>query len=55
MTIPGTRSVARLDENASAADLILTEAELAELDELAPPDAFAGTRYPEQGMQLVNG
>ncbi len=55
LTIPGTRSIGRLDENASAVDVVLTEAELAALDELAPPNAFAGTRYPEQGMKIVNG
>lgn len=55
VTIPGTRSVERLDENVSSAAVRLTEAELAELDELAPPNAFAGTRYPEQGMKIVNG
>jgi len=55
VAIPGTRSTRRLDENASAADIELSEAELSQLDELAPPGAFAGTRYPEQGMQIVNG
>jgi aryl-alcohol dehydrogenase-like predicted oxidoreductase len=40
--IPGTRRVERLEENAAAADLQLTEDDLAELDAL--PDAV-GSRY----------
>ncbi len=55
LTIPGTRSVARLEQNAAAADLTLTTAELAELDELAPAGAFVGERYPEGGMRSLNG
>ncbi len=54
MAIPGTRSIKRLEENAAAAAITLTAAELAELDAIAPPDAAAGTRYPEAGMQAVN-
>ena len=54
VTIPGTRSVARLEENAKAASLTLSTEELAELDRLAPPESFAGTRYPEPMMALVN-
>lgn len=53
--IPGTRSTKRLDENAAAANIELSSDELAELDRLAPPDAFAGTRYPESAMGLLNG
>src|SRR5690606_16603831 len=54
MAIPGTRSIKRLEENAAAAAITLTAAELAQLDAIAPPDAAAGTRYPEAGMQAVN-
>lgn len=54
VTIPGTRSTRRVDENAAAAELRLSSAELAELDALAPPAAFAGTRYPDAAMGLVN-
>lgn len=54
MAIPGTRSIRRLEENAAAADITLSEDELAEIDRIAPPDAAAGTRYPEAGMKAVN-
>ncbi|WP_329563971.1 aldo/keto reductase [Kitasatospora sp. NBC_01266] len=43
--IPGTRKRSRLAENAAAATLRLTGAELTALDALA--DAVAGTRYPD--------
>jgi aryl-alcohol dehydrogenase-like predicted oxidoreductase len=52
--IPGTRSVARLAENAAAVDVTLTPDELAELDHIAPPGAAAGTRYTEAGMRNLN-
>lgn len=51
--IPGTRRRARLEENAAAAGVALTPADLARLDEAAPPGAAAGTRYPEAGMRSV--
>lgn len=54
MAIPGTRSIGRLEENAAAAAMALTDAELAELDAIAPPDVAAGTRYPEASMKAVN-
>jgi aryl-alcohol dehydrogenase-like predicted oxidoreductase len=51
--IPGTKRRDTLEENAAAASLVLTPAELARLDEVAPPGAAAGTRYPEAGMRAV--
>jgi aryl-alcohol dehydrogenase-like predicted oxidoreductase len=45
--IPGTRHVGRLEENAAAADIELTEEQLRELDELFPPGATAGDRYAD--------
>jgi aryl-alcohol dehydrogenase-like predicted oxidoreductase len=51
--IPGTRRRGRLEENAAAAALRLSPAELQRLDEAAPPGAAAGTRYPEAGMRMV--
>jgi aryl-alcohol dehydrogenase-like predicted oxidoreductase len=44
--IPGTRSVTRVEENAAAADVSLTPAQLARIDEIVPHGAF-GARYPE--------
>jgi aryl-alcohol dehydrogenase-like predicted oxidoreductase len=51
--IPGTRQVARLEENAVAPYLELSAAEQATLSETIP--AAAGTRYPEATMALLNG
>ncbi|MBO3741957.1 aldo/keto reductase [Actinoplanes flavus] len=45
--IPGTKTVARLEENVAAADLTLTEDELRLLDSVAPMGAAAGDRYPD--------
>ena len=36
-----------LEQNVSAHDLHLSTAELADIDAVFPPDATAGTRYPE--------
>ncbi|TQM82714.1 aryl-alcohol dehydrogenase-like predicted oxidoreductase [Saccharothrix saharensis] len=48
--IPGTKRVKYLEENAAAADLELTEAQLARIAAAVPPDAVAGTRYPAEVM-----
>ena len=52
--IPGTTTRGHLEENAAAAALTLSEAELRRIDEVAPRGAAAGTRYPEQMMARVN-
>ena len=54
VTIPGTRSIARVDENRAAVELSLSATDLTELDALMPIELFKGTRYPEQMMHLVN-
>ena len=43
--IPGTRSPERLEENVAAADVALTDADLARIQEILPSGAFGG-RYP---------
>jgi aryl-alcohol dehydrogenase-like predicted oxidoreductase len=53
--IPGTRSRSRLEENAGAAEIQLTDHELAEIESVIPRDMVAGTRYPEQAMSMLNG
>jgi aryl-alcohol dehydrogenase-like predicted oxidoreductase len=53
--IPGTSSVARLEENVGAADVQLTRDELEEIDRLSPKGAVAGARYHESGAALLNG
>ena len=52
--IPGTRSIARLEENLGALELKLDAAELARLDRELPLGAAQGTRYPEAAMHAVN-
>ncbi len=52
--IPGTKHIARLEENAAAADIRLTVAELKEIEAAFPPGAAAGARYPEPAMKRVN-
>jgi aryl-alcohol dehydrogenase-like predicted oxidoreductase len=51
--IPGTKRRTYLAENLGALDVVLSAAELAELDEAFPPDAVAGQRYTDSGMGLV--
>jgi aryl-alcohol dehydrogenase-like predicted oxidoreductase len=48
--IPGTKNRRRLEENAAAASISLSAAEIASLDAALPAGAVAGARYPE-GMQ----
>ena len=55
VAIPGTRSLARLEENAASVDVSLTADELAALDAILPPDAAAGGRYDDGGMAIVDG
>lgn len=52
--IPGTRKVARLEENVGSVEVSLTPAELEQIDAVFPPDAAAGLRYPEATMRFVN-
>ncbi len=53
--IPGTRRVSRLEENAGAINIELTEADLAHIDEVLPPGLAQGLRYPEAAMRFVDG
>ncbi len=53
VAIPGTRYVARLDENLGALDVMLTPEEVASLSASIPAGAAAGTRYPAGGMAAV--
>jgi aryl-alcohol dehydrogenase-like predicted oxidoreductase len=51
--IPGTRSIQRLEENAAALDIGLTQTELDRLDAIAPRGVASGTRYLAGGMAAV--
>jgi aryl-alcohol dehydrogenase-like predicted oxidoreductase len=52
--IPGTKRLSYLEENLAAAGLALSPEDLARLEEIAPPGAAAGERYPERGMRMVD-
>jgi len=51
--IPGTKRKECLEENVAAADVSLTPAEVAALQEAVPTGAAAGTRYPAPAMKSV--
>ena len=53
--IPGTKRRPYLEENLRAAEVELTEADLKEIESVAPPGAAAGDRYHEAGMRTING
>lgn len=53
--IPGTRRIARLDENAAAARIALGADERAAIDAALAAHAVAGSRYPETSMGTLNG
>jgi aryl-alcohol dehydrogenase-like predicted oxidoreductase len=52
--IPGTSSIKRLEENAAAVDVHLSEADLERIEELSPQGMVAGTRYAPAMLELVN-
>jgi aryl-alcohol dehydrogenase-like predicted oxidoreductase len=53
LPIPGTKRVRYLEENAAAADLKLTDDQVARLTAAVPAGAVAGERYPEASMRAV--
>lgn len=52
--IPGTKRRKYLQENIGALDVRLTEEELRRIEEVAPANAFVGSRYPEAMMKLLS-
>ncbi len=53
VAIPGTRYPARLDENISALDVVLSPDDVMRISDAVPTGAAAGTRYPAGGMRGV--
>jgi len=51
--IPGTKRRKYLEENAGAADVTLTEDDLASIEEAMPRGSAAGERYSEEQMRAV--
>lgn len=52
--IPGTKRMKYIEENARAAEIMLSENDLRAIDEAIPPGTTAGERYPERAMRAVN-
>ena len=52
--IPGTKRRKYLQENVGALDVDLTSKNVKRIDDVAPKDAFAGSRYPEAMMRLLS-
>jgi aryl-alcohol dehydrogenase-like predicted oxidoreductase len=52
--IPGTKRRKYLEDNASAANVVLSPGDLQKIDAIAPKGVASGTRYPEAMMKLVN-
>jgi aryl-alcohol dehydrogenase-like predicted oxidoreductase len=51
--IPGTKRRTYLEENVGAVDVELTADDLARIEEIAPKDVAAGTRYPAAAMSSI--
>jgi aryl-alcohol dehydrogenase-like predicted oxidoreductase len=51
--IPGTRSIARLEENLAAAAITLDDAELSRLESITPKGTVAGERYTADAMKYI--
>src|SRR5437868_3760856 len=52
--IPGTKRRKYLEENVCALEVMLTADDLERIDEAAPKNVAAGSRYPEAMMKLLN-
>lgn len=53
--IPGTKRRKYLEENVGAMDLVLTAEQIEAIGSEFPPEAVAGSRYPEVMMGTLNG
>ena len=52
--IPGTKRRERLEENAAAADVTLTDEDLKRIEEAVPRGSVASERYAERQMRTIN-
>jgi len=53
--IPGTSSLARLEENVHASEITLSEQDINRIEHALPKGAVAGERYAPTMMKIVNG
>lgn len=54
IAIPGTRSIAHLEENVKAASVTLSPEAIAAVDEIFAPGAVAGARYPAPVQKQID-
>jgi len=52
--IPGTKKIARLEENIGALNVSLTADDIAAIERAAPPEDVAGDRYPKASAASLN-
>jgi len=52
--IPATKRIRYIEQNAAAVDIKLTEDEMEQINNVFPPHAAAGDRYPAELMKRVN-
>ena len=52
--IPGTKRVKYLEENVGAVEVKLSKDDLAQIEKVLPKGAFAGQRYNENMMRLID-
>ncbi|RUU29144.1 aldo/keto reductase [Mesorhizobium sp. M6A.T.Ce.TU.016.01.1.1] len=53
--IPGARKIRHLEQNAAAAQVALSQAEVAAIGDALSPEKVVGKRYTEAALALVNG
>ncbi|MER8548476.1 aldo/keto reductase [Mesorhizobium sp. M0904] len=53
--IPGARKMRHLEQNTAAADIVLSQAEVASIGDALSPEKVVGKRYTEELLALVNG
>lgn len=53
--IPGTRHLDRLKENIASAEVSLSASDVRDIEDTIAEHGFAGERYPEAGLAMVNG
>lgn len=53
--IPGARKIRHLEQNAAAAQIALSQTEVAAIGEALSPEKVVGKRYTEEMLALVNG
>jgi aryl-alcohol dehydrogenase-like predicted oxidoreductase len=53
--IPGARRITHLEQNVVAAQISLSESEVADIGAALSPDKVAGKRYTEEALSLTNG